>query len=287
MMTNKAEVTSLISKFSRQLSRPDGSTYSALLLSEAQYIAQKVKTTLFEIEQEALIAGVLPERYSRNQKTLNCADQLKLLQSHIAIVGLGGLGGTVTEIMTRIGVGQITLIDGDIFDESNLNRQLLSSVSNLGKAKAKEAVKRVEQINPATQTYAVVEYFSAENSSRLLSNIDLAIDCLDTITDRFVLEQGCKDMHIPLVSAALGGTSGQATVVYPEDEGFKNIYNFSTSRKRGIEASIGTLPFTALYMAAVECAEVTTMLLKEKSTLKNKLFIAEVADHSTETFQLK
>lgn len=285
-MTNKPEVTTLISNLSCQRTRPDGSTYSALLLSDALSIAKTAKTSLFEIEKEALQADILPERYSRNQKTLNCAAQLKLLESHIAIVGQGGLGGAVTEIMARIGIGKITLIDGDVFDESNLNRQLLCCVSNLGKAKVKEADKRVKQINPATQTCAVEEYFSAENSSRLLVNVDLAIDCLDTITDRFVLEQACKDTGIPLVSAAIGGTSGQATVVYPEDDGLRTIYSSSGKRERGVEASIGTLPFTALYMAAVECAEVTTMLLEKRSTLKNKLFIAEVTDHTTETFHL-
>lgn len=287
-MKSKTEISSLIRSHSRQFKRPDGSFYNGMLLSEAQNIAKTNKTSLFEIEQEALRENILPERYSRNQKTLSCANQLKLLQSHIAIVGLGGLGGAVTEVLARIGMGKITLIDGDVFDESNLNRQLLSTVSNLGKAKAAEAERRVVLINPVVQTNAVEKYFTAENGSRLLKDVDIAIDCLDTITDRFILEKSCKDMGIPFVSAAIGGTSGQATVVYPEDDGLKTIYGSAGKQQRGVEASQGTLPFTALYMAAVECAEVINLLvLEEKSTLKNKLFIADVGDHSTETFQLK
>ena len=88
------------------------------------------------VQLAALQHGVIPEVYARNQKRLSSEDQIKLLQSHVAVIGLGGLGGTVTEILARIGIGTLTLVDGDRFDDSNLNRQLLSSTEVLGKQKA-------------------------------------------------------------------------------------------------------------------------------------------------------
>ncbi len=277
----------LLQTYSRQRSRPDNSLYRTIVFDDSCKIVRKTGLTLRTIECAALEAGIVPERYSRNQKSLSNTDQLRLLRSHVAIIGLGGLGGTVTEILARIGIGQLTLVDGDCFDESNLNRQLLSSLANIGKPKAQTAKLRVKEINPAIDVHTVTEFFTEKNGQEILYGTHLAIDCLDTIADRFILEEACRKTLIPLISAAIGGSCGQATVIFPEDPGLKDIYGPPGSApKRGTEASTGTLPFGAVYMAAVECAEAATILLGRPSELRNKLFLAEVADHTTELFSL-
>ena len=124
----------LLESFSQNKDRPDGSPYVSLSFSAECQIAEQTEYSLKEIELQALEHNIVPERYCRNQTSLSNRDQRKLLQAHVAIIGLGGLGGTVTEILARIGVGKLTLIDGDCFDESNLNRQILSSPANLGRA---------------------------------------------------------------------------------------------------------------------------------------------------------
>ena len=281
------ELIDLLKAHARHRTRPDASLYQAIFFDDAWAIAEKTGLPLLEVECAALEAGIIPERYSRNQKSLTDEDQLRLLRSHVAIVGLGGLGGTVTEILARIGIGRLTLVDGDRFDESNLNRQLLSSTAALGKLKTEAAQVRVQLINPAVEVRIIPEFFRADNGSEILHGAQLAIDCLDTITDRFVLEQACRQAAIPLISAAIGGSSGRATVIFPGDPGLKALYGSpGQAPKRGIEATAGTLPYAAVYMAAVECAEATTILLGKPSELKNKLFVAEVADHCTELFSL-
>lgn len=271
----------------QQRLRPDNSAYDALLFSDEKEIARQTGLSLNQIECAALEAGILPERYSRNQKSLSNDDQLRLLRSHVAVIGLGGLGGTVTEILARIGVGHLTLVDGDCFDDSNLNRQLLSSTTLLGQSKALAAKNRVAAINPAVEVQPVEQFFSADNSQELLTGATLAVDCLDTISDRFVLEDSCRQEGIPLISAAIGGCSGQATLVYPEGPGLKRIYGQpGKAPSRGVEASMGTLPFAAVYMAAVECAEAVTVLLGKPAELRNRLFFADVSDHTTELFSL-
>lgn len=283
-MANK-ELNDLLQTYARQRHRPDASLYQAIYLEDAWAIAEKTGQTLLNVECAALESGIIPERYSRNQKSLGNADQLRLLRSHVAIIGLGGLGGTVTEILARIGIGRLTLVDGDCFEESNLNRQLLSSATTLGKAKAEIAQDRVQQINPAVEVCMFAEFFREDNGQAILHDAQLAIDCLDTITDRFVLEKACRDASIPLISAAIGGSSGRATVFFPGDPGLKALYGPpDKAPKKGIEATAGTLPFAAVYMAAVECAEATTILLGRPSELRNKLFLAEITDHTTELF---
>ncbi len=280
-------VYDLLQTYAQQRYRPDQAPYKALLLSDAGVIAEKTGLSLGTVECIALEEGIVPERYCRNQNSFSNKDQLRLLRSHVAIIGLGGLGGAVTEILARIGVGRLTLVDGDCFEESNLNRQLLSSPDALGKSKAAAAEQRVRHINPSVEVRMVAEFFRADNGRAILHDALLAIDCLDSIADRFVLEAECKKAAIPLISAAIGGSSGQATVIFPEDPGLQNIYGpAKKAQKRGMERSVGTLPFAAMYMAAVECAAATTLLLGRPPALRNRLFMAEVGDHTTELFRL-
>jgi molybdopterin/thiamine biosynthesis adenylyltransferase len=284
----KKQITlDLLQSYAQQRSRPDNSLYMSMSFPHACEIAEKTGLSLRTVECAALEEGIIPERYCRNQKSLSNGDQLRLLRSHVAIIGLGGLGGTVTEILARIGVGRLTLVDGDCFDESNLNRQLLSSPANIGKSKAETAKLRVQEINPAIEVHSVPEFFTAENSKTILHEVQLAIDCLDTITDRFILEERCGKASIPLVSAAIGGSSGQATVIFPGDPGLKNIYGPpEKAPKKGVEKSVGTLAFGAVYMAAVECAAATAILLGNPPEIRNRLFMAEISSHTTELFSL-
>jgi molybdopterin-synthase adenylyltransferase len=281
------QLTAMLHSLKNTRRRPDGSSYDSLLLAGALAIAEQIGISLKEVEHAALAAEIVPERYSRNQKSISCTDQLKLLQSHVAIIGLGGLGGTVTEILARLGVGTLTLVDGDVFDESNLNRQLLGSTAQLGQKKAEVAASRVREINPAVSLRTFAEFFSAATRETILAGVQLAVDCLDTIPARFELELACRRAEIPMVSAAIAGSSGQATVVFPPDPGLKLLYGSPTKAPlKGIEASLGTLPFAAAYMAAVECAEVTTILLGNPPELRHRLFLAEICDHTSELAEL-
>lgn len=267
--------------------RPDGSSYTALRLADEQAIAGQSGQSLREVECAALGLEIMPERYSRNGTSLSCRDQLRLLNAHVAVIGLGGLGGTVVEILARLGVGRLTLVDGDTFDESNLNRQILSSPAKLGEKKAVAAAGRVAEINPAVTVRQIGEFFTAGNAPTILAGVDLAADCLDSIGDRFLLEECCGRAGIPLVSAAIGGTSGQAMAIFPGDPGLRRIYGGpDKAGARGIEARLGTLPYAAIYMAAVECAEITTILLGRPPELRHRLMLAEIGEHTAEVIRL-
>ena len=267
--------------------RPDGSQYLSLSFKNQRILAETLGMSHKSVQLAALQQEIVPEVYARNQKRLSSEDQIKLLQSNVAVIGLGGLGGTVTEILARIGVGSLTLVDGDHFDDSNLNRQLLSSTDVLGEQKAAVAEKRVKVVNPAVETKAVSSFLTAENAPEFLKGADIAIDCLDSIMDRFTLEAACRKMAIIMVSAAIGGTSGQLTVTYPEDQGLSRIYGPpEKAAHRGVEKTMGTLPFAAITLAAMECAEVVAMAVGNPSGLRNRLLITDLIDHSLEIVEL-
>ncbi len=278
---------SSVSKAAAEKQRPDGSIYRSLSFADQRKLAKQTGVTHKDIQLAALSQGIVPEVYVRNQQTLSNDDQIRLLQSRVAVVGLGGLGGTVTEILARIGIGSLTLVDGDVFDDSNLNRQLLSSTEVLGTAKAEVAAKRVKSINPAVEVRAATAFLTAKNAADLLTGADIGVDCLDTITGRFILEQGCRQAGIPMVSAAIGGTSGQVTVIYPEDQGLSRIYGApEKASEKGIEKTLGTLPFAAITMAAMECAEVVSMAIGNSAALRNRLLITDLVDHSLDIVDL-
>ena len=235
----------------------------------------------------ALQLDIVPERYARNQKSLGILEQVMLLKSSVIVVGLGGLGGGVTEILARIGVGELILVDGDVFEDSNLNRQLLSRVEDLGRKKAGVAENRVLSINLGVNVRSYPLFLDAGNCRDLIGGAALAVDCLDNIPDRFVLETACREKKIPMVSAAIGGVSGQATVAYPEDPGLSLIYGQPENvQSKGVEKLLGTLPYSAITMAAIQCAEVVSCLTGKSPALRNRLLFADLSDYSLELLNL-
>jgi molybdopterin-synthase adenylyltransferase len=284
----KPPLTELLREASRLLTRPDGSDYPVISLLDTTDIAQRSGITRKEIEILALEQGIIPERYIRNMDSLSIKDQITLLQSRVCIVGLGGLGGTVVETLARIGVGTMTVIDGDVFDESNLNRQLLSSEQNLSQTKTAAALEKILTLNASLVIKDHTEMMDAENAVRLLEHVDVAVDCLDSIQARFVLENAAKKVGIPMVSAAVAGFSGQLTAIFPEDRGLELVYGpmEKQSAPRGAETTLGNLAFTVSLMASLECAETINILLNKNSDLRNRLLIVDLKEHTFDKIRL-
>ena len=103
---------------------PDGTAYAGITMVDTNTLSREFTMPAREIDISALASDIVPERYARNMKSFSTKNQKTLLESRVIVVGTGGLGGTVSETLARIGVGQLTLVDGDRFEESNLNRQL-------------------------------------------------------------------------------------------------------------------------------------------------------------------
>lgn len=258
-----------------------GVHYKALMFADEKALSETYACGHRQVQLCALENGVVPERYIRNQKSLSTADQFRLLGAHAAVAGVGGLGGAVVELLARIGVGKLTLIDGDCFEDSNLNRQLFSSVADIGRRKVEVAGRRVMEVNPAVETCKHPVFLSHDNVRDLIGDADLVVDCLDTIPVRLVLQRGCADAGIPMVSAAVGGSSGQAMVVFPGEPGLKNVYRGSgKTRRRGAEVILGTMAYTAAAMASVQCALTVSLLVGRSTSLEDRLLLVDFEDYS-------
>jgi molybdopterin-synthase adenylyltransferase len=266
----------------------DGTAYASISATSVGDLSQAFGLSGCEVEIIALENGVVPERYARNLNTLSLDQQAMLLKAAVAVVGLGGLGGVAVDILARLGIGTLTLIDGDSFEESNLNRQLLSTIDLLGMPKAQAAVERVRQINPSVSTRAQGLFLTADNAAQLLAGSAVVLDCLDSLPTRFSLQTACRQLKLPLVSAAVAGATGQLTVIFPEDQGLAAIYGDPSGlSSRGVEAVLGNLPHTVTVLASLQCAEVVKILLGKDHVLRNRLLLVDLTDLTFEIVRLE
>lgn len=221
------------------------------------------------VERIALSHGIMPARYQRNRKMMSVADQAKIFSSRVAVIGCGGLGGFVIEELARLGVGQLVAVDPDIFEEHNLNRQLLSSPANLGKPKVDAAVARVQEINPAVTVCSHHLPYTPENGHQLLAGCAVVVDALDSIAVRLQLAQSCAELNLPMVYGAIGGWYGQVATQLPGDSTVQRIYRNWTEGK-GIEKELGNPSFTPAVVASLEVAEVCKILLGKGELLRKR-----------------
>jgi len=276
-----------IRRAARRRNLPDGTPYDGIGTAAVAEIASEFQGAGWTVERTALEDQVWPERYTRNMRTFSPKDQARLLGAAVTVVGLGGLGGTVTEILARYGIGTLGLVDGDRFDESNLNRQLYSTVVNMGMSKAEAARLRVEQVNPSIAVSAHAMFLDGETAIDLIRGADVVVDCLDTLKYRFILESAAKDLGIPLVSAAIAGVAGHVTTIFPADAGLSLVYGDRDAvDEKGVERSLGCLPHAITILSALECAEVVKVLLGSAETLRNRLLVMDLTDYTFELLEL-
>lgn len=200
------------------------------------------------------------ERYLRNYDAISEAEQESLAINRVLVVGCGGLGGMVIECLARIGVGHLRVVDGDLFEASNLNRQILCSTMNLNRPKTLAAKQRVMAINPLVEVDAVQADFTAENAAVLLADCDVAVDCLDNIPSRLLLQQAAKTAGVPLVHGTVAGWFGRICVIQPGEDLLNLLYP-DVGDAQGEELQMGALSFTAALTASWQAAETVKLLL--------------------------
>lgn len=222
-------------------------------------------------------------RYSRNLNALT-EDEVEFLATRtVAVVGCGGLGGYLIEYLGRLGIGAIIAADGDYFDESNLNRQLLSDSTNRGENKAEAAKRRMAAVNPLVRFVALPVRIDEENGPSLLKGADVIMDAVDSIPARFSLQEIAERMDVPLIHGAVAGWYGQVATIKPGERTLDEIYRGSgADRKNGIESKLGNLSFGPAFVAALQTAEAVKTLLGRGERLGRRLFVADLLENDFE-----
>lgn len=214
----------------------------------------------WEAHREALKKGVLPSRYLKNLWTLHLEDQRALAESTVFVCGCGGLGGVSAQLLARAGVGHLILCDADTFYPTNLNRQWFAHAENLGRSKAAEGAEGCRRINPLIRVTAFQEPLVSQNARRLLDSCQVAVDALDNVESRFVLEEACRNRRIPWVHGAVAGWFGQVATFLPESSiGLEAVYGGRRDRTQA-EQDLGVPGPTPAVIGSLQALEVLRLL---------------------------
>ena len=235
-------------------------------------VAVRFGCSVRAVYEAALNAGICPFRYIRNRETVSMEEQLQLVKSRVAVVGSGGLGGSVLLLLARMGIGYLVVVDSDRFDETNLNRQALSSVPDLGHPKCEVAARVLENVNPGVDVQVHQDRMDEANAEELLAGSNVIVDALDNVPDRFSIQAAARSLKIPLVHGAVAGFEGQLMTIFPEDKGFSLLYgtgDVERHREKSPEALLGVPAITPSLVATLQAMEVIKILLNRGRPFRN------------------
>ncbi len=150
---------------------------------------------------------MIPYWMSRTSLLLGDDKTLNLINKNVLVAGLGGVGGICAEMIARAGVGKMTIVDGDVVDLSNCNRQVAALHSKEKQLKAAVMAERIRDINPEIELTVITEFIQLERTVEIIDNgnFDYAVDCIDTLTPKVWFIKSCVERNIPIVSSLGAG----------------------------------------------------------------------------------
>lgn len=200
--------------------------------------------------------------------------QEKLKLANVLIVGCGGIGCTSAELLARAGVGQITLIDADTIEMSNLQRQIAYVEENIGFYKSEILAKRLKQINPHIRIESYTSKLDESNAKQLISTQDLVLDGCDNFTTRYLVNQMCTQLNVPLISASAIGFQGQLFMVEGDSACYECLFPKEEHANESLRcADSGVLATTPNVMASLQAHHALLYLGLAKMPLKQKLLL--------------
>ena len=230
-------------------------------------------------------------RYSRHLliPEVGLAGQKKLLAASVLVIGTGGLGSPVALYLAAAGVGRIGLVDFDVVDSSNLQRQIIHGSATVGTLKVESARDRLNNLNPGSQVDIYNEPFTSENAMRIARDYDILIDGTDNFPTRYLVNDLCVLTGKPDVFGSIYRFEGQASVFYAK-EGPCYRCLFPEPPPAGLVPScaeggvLGVLPGT---IGTIQATEAIKLLLGIGSSLVGRLLLYNALDMSFETIKLK
>ena len=278
-MATGQSTDNLIRRLSKSWTAPDKKKMRVIDLRGVRFISSKKRIPPREIEISCLEQNIIPIRYIRNIGTIGIEGQLKLLCSTVAVCGVGGLGGTIIELLARQGIGHLVIIDNDKFAENNLNRQIMATEGDLKKSKVKVAATRIKKINSAVTVTAVNKKIDSKNVKNLIKDAAVVIDGLDNLMTRQTVADACNKLKIPFVHGAIAGFNGQLMTIFPGDKGLSAICGPCTDENAcGIEAQTGNPAATPAVIAAWEVQEAIKIITGIGNPIRNRLIFLDFAD---------
>lgn len=212
--------------------------------------------------------------------------QQKLQQAKVLVVGAGGLGCPVLQYLAAAGVGTIGIVDDDVVDVTNLHRQILYTMADLGKHKATTAAEKLSLLNPYIQLHPITERLSADNAIKWIREYDLVIDGSDNFDTRYLVNDSCVQLDKPFVSGSILAFEGQVSVFnYQGGPTYRCLFpEPSEAASCTVNGVLGILPgIIGTYMAN----EALKIIGHIGETLSGKLMVVNALHNTTRVFNFE
>lgn len=229
-------------------------------------------------------------RYSRHilLPELGINGQQQLLNSHIILFGLGGLGSPVALYLAAAGVGRMTLVDPDVVEVTNLQRQIAHFEENLGQQKVSSGAQQIHRLNSATKVITIAEKLENERLSQEIDKADLVLDCIDNHQGRFAINQACVKTKTPLISAAAIRWQGQISVYNSQDPNgpcYHCIYGGRGETDQSCSQN-GVLSPLLGVLGSMQAVEAIKLLTETGEPLVGRVLLLDALSMQWETMQL-
>jgi len=230
-------------------------------------------------------------RYSRQilLPTFGIEGQEKLLNSHVLIMGLGGLGSPVAMYLAAAGIGKITLVDFDDVELSNLQRQIIHNTSRINQSKVESAAATIQQLNPLIETTCINKQLEEKDLIDLLPNVDLVVDATDNFSTRFMINRACFKTSTPLVSGAAIRMEGQVSVFnfnQPDSPCYRCLYDEHGEENTSCSENGVMAPMVGI-IGSIQAMEAIKLLANYGETLTGKLLITDAMFQDWRSMKLK
>lgn len=212
-------------------------------------------------------------KFERN-KIITKIEQENLKSKKVAVLGLGGLGGYSVELMVRLGIENLIICDYDIFDITNLNRQILSTQQCIGKSKVIETKKRILSISPDANIDLYDKKITEKNIKGIIESADIVIDGLDDNETRLIVLRACRELELPYIYGSIAGWYAYVSTVFPKDSLVESF--LKKSKSKGIEVVLGNPSFTPALAASIQASEALKTLLEKGNSLREEILYIDL-----------
>jgi len=229
------------------------------------------------------------EYYSRQMvlAEIGAAGQRKLKRARVCVVGLGGLGSPLSIQLASMGVGRLRIVDRDVVEMSNLQRQHLYGVDMVGYPKVEAAASRLRKLNPFIEVEPLPLSLNPNNVEKILQGVDVVVDGLDSILPRYALNRACVKLGIPYVFGAVITHVGNVSTIIPGETACLECF------QGGVDdaalpscAVVGVNPAIIGIVASIQASEAVRVLTGRRPNLANRLLFCDLDDLTFERVEL-
>jgi molybdopterin-synthase adenylyltransferase len=229
------------------------------------------------------------EYYSRQivLKDIGYGGQLKLKKAHVTLVGLGGLGSVIAVQLTAMGVGHLRIVDRDVVERSNLQRQHLYDTEHLGFPKSEVAAEKLSKLNPEIDIEPRTASLNADNALEIIDGSEAVLDGLDRMTPRYALNRACVKSGIPYIfGAAIMDLGNVSTIIPRKTPCLECFYGGLPDERTQTCAVLGIHPSILGIIASLEVSETVRLILGKEPRLQGKLLYCDLGNMAFDQIDL-